>query len=213
MSNETNARPALLETLNGIKASVRAAATKKKGKPLTELVDMILDALQEHAILFTWDTSDSWSDHQGERLYVYSAIMHFRFIDVLTNAEHTIKWDVVGSGETVEQSFNNAYLGAKERFLLYYFDVPEKDLDPAKIIKKERFELEEARQKQLQKTLDKMHAKIRERVLADQEAQRAVDEIVKGYVRVNGKPSTNYYEIKTLETAEALSRAIDSLFA
>ena len=48
MSNETNAKSRLLETLNEIKASVRAAATKKKGKTLVELVDMILDALQEH---------------------------------------------------------------------------------------------------------------------------------------------------------------------
>ena len=105
----------------------------------------------------------------------------------------------------------NDLLGAKERFLLYYFDVPKKDLDPATIIKQERFELESQRAKEMQSILDKMHARVRERILRDPDFQKVVDETTKGFVRVNGKPSTNYYEIKTLETAQALSRAVDKL--
>lgn len=198
--------------LDDIKSEVRAVATKKKGKSLSELVDIIIDRMREKHIFFTWDELAGSCDKEPDTgLYVYKASLLFKFIDVLNRAEHTVTWPVTGSSNAVELAIAKAMLGVKERFLLNFFDVPEKDLDPAAIIKKERFEFEEARKKDLQKTLDAMHAKIRERVLQNQEVQRDVDDVVRGFVRVNGKPSTNYYEIKTLETAEALSRAIDKL--
>lgn len=203
----------LLE-LEGIKSEIRSAATKKKGKTLPELVELILETLTAHKIALRCDILNPTLVRQ-EQSYCYSAVMQFLFVALRNNNGVKVScssdWFVCGSGDTPENAVSAAMLGAKERFLLYYFNVPKKDLDPAEIIKKERFELEETRQKRMRSVLDKMHAKIRECVLANTDIQKQVDEVVKGFVRVNGKPSSNYYEIKTLETAEALSRAIDKL--
>lgn len=203
----------LLE-LDGIKSEIRSAATKKKGKTLPELVDLILETLSAKQIALRWDVLNP-TLMRYEQSCCYSAVMQFLFVklcnDGNTKVSCSADWFVCGSGDTPENAVSTAMLAAKERFLLYYFNVPKKDLDPAEIIKKERFELEEARQKTMRGVLDKMHAKIRECVLVDPDTQRRIDEVVKGFVRINGKPSSNYYEIKTLETAEALSRAIDKL--
>lgn len=203
----------LLE-LDSIKSEIRSAATKKKGKTLPELVDLILETLGEKKIALRWDVLSPTLMRDGQ-CCCYSAVMQFLFVklcnDDNTRVSCSADWFVCGSGDTPENAVSTAMLAAKERFLLYYFNVPKKELDPAEIIKKERFELEEERQKTMRCVLDKMHAKIRERVLADSDMQKQIDEVVKGFVRINGKPSSNYYEIKTLETAEALSRAIDKL--
>lgn len=214
LASKPEAYAAFLLELDGIKAEIRSAATKKKGKTLPELVELILETLASHKIALRWDILSPTLTRQ-EQSYCYSAVMQFLFIAVRNDGALKVScsadWFVCGSGDTPENAVSTAMLAAKERFLLYYFNVPKKDLDPAEIIKKERFELEEARQKTMRGVLDKMHAKIRERVLADADMQKQVDDVVKGFVRINGKPSSNYYEIKTLETAEALSRAIDKL--
>ena len=201
----------LLSTIDEIRKDVRSSATKKKGKPLSELVDQIINLLHEHNIVLTYSMSEQEMMRWDVGCFVFSSHMLYTFTSKNNMALVNANWFVTGSGATPELALSNALLGSKERFLLHYFDVPKKDLDPASIIKQERFELEEQRNKDMRRVLDKMHAKIRERILADPDFQKIVDDTTKEFVRVNGRPSTNYYEIKTLETAEALSRAIDNL--
>ena len=212
LASKPEAYAGFLLELDGIKAEIRSAAMKKKGKTLPELVELILETLASHQIALRWDII-SPTLVRNEQNYCYSAVMQFLFVKICDGNKVSCSsdWFVCGSGDTPENAVSTTMLAAKERFLLYYFNVPKKDLDPAEIIKKERYELEETRQKTMRGVLDKMHAKIRERVLADADTQKQVDDVVKGFVRINGKPSSNYYEIKTLETAEALSRAIDKL--
>jgi len=205
MDNQT-----LVSKLDAIKKDIRMVANKKKGKSLSELVDDIITKLHEAEIALNYTMEDPEMTKWGD-CFVFSSRLSYFFISH-SNTDIVIScWFVTGSGETPEIALSSALLGAKERFLLYYFDVPKKDLDPATIIKQERFELESQRAKEMQSILDKMHARVRERILHDPDFQKAVDETTKGFVRVNGKPSTNYYEIKTLETAQALSRAVDKL--
>ncbi len=202
--------PTLVSKLDAIKKDIRMVANKKKGKSLSELVDDIITKLHEAEIALNYTMEDPEMTKWGD-CFVFSSRLSYFFISH-SNTDIVIScWFVTGSGETPEIALSSALLGAKERFLLYYFDVPKKDLDPATIIKQERFELESQRAKEMQSILDKMHARVRERILHDPDFQKAVDETTKGFVRVNGKPSTNYYEIKTLETAQALSRAVDKL--
>lgn len=213
--------PTLVFKLDAIKKDIRMVANKKKGKSLSELVDDIITKLHEAEIALNYTMEDPEMTKWGD-CFVFSSRLSYFFISRNvgeyslsisgdTGAVISACWFVTGSGETPEIALSSALLGAKERFLLYYFDVPKKDLDPATIIKQERFELESQRTKEMQSILDKMHAMVRERILHDPDFQKVVDETTKGFVRVNGKPSTNYYEIKTLETAQALSRAVDKL--
>ena len=201
----------LLSAIDEIRKNVRSSATKKKGKPLSELVDQIIASLHESNIVLTYSMHDQEVMRWDAECFVFSSDMQYTFTAKDNMAMVNADWFVTGSGISPELALSNALLGAKERFLLYYFDVPKKDLDPASIIKQERFEIEEQRNKEMRSVLDKMHTKIRERVFRDPDFQKIVDETTKEFVRVNGRPSTNYYEIKTLETAEALSRAIDKL--
>lgn len=203
--------------INDIKRNVwKSLINDRKRKPsLSETVQDIYRGLTDHDIILTWVVSAmdfSVREHPAQQVFTGEII--FEFCDINDPESHICSnWYITGVGDTQKEAYRDAIHGAKELFLLYFFDVPQKNLDPEKIIRAEYEEKQAERAELLREVLDKMHTKIVQATLADQSTRKKIDEVVMQYVRVNGRPSTSYYDCQTLEAAEAMSAAIDKLLA
>ena len=206
----------LYEKLNEIKTEVwkMAASQREQKYSLPEYIRRINRKLVDLGLTLTWDLdvdrSQSGYD-PDDQAWQYDGVILFTITSAEDGDYLDCNWFISGTGKTQAEAFKYAMLGAKEMFLLYFFDVPQKELDPVAMIRSDYEEREKLRAKKLKTILDQIHLEIQQALFENPEMRKPIDDLVSQYVRVRGKPSPTYYAIETLEVAEALHAALGKL--
>lgn len=203
----------LMSEIMHVKQGVwKLARTTREQKPyLPEYIRKINDLMTEYGLVLTWSLIDFEFGKEDDGSYKFLGSIDYVITDVMDGDEIGATWFVSGVGDSQAEAFRNAMCGAKELFLCHYFDVPQRELDPEKIIRSEYEEREKQRAKQTKEILDQIHVQIQQTLFAKPEMRKQIDDVVMQFARVNGRPSATYYAITTLEVAQALQEAIAKL--
>ncbi len=205
----------MLARFNDIKARVwKLSRSQREKRPtISDFIRLINDSMVELGLELSWDIIEYQHVLDDDGTYECFGSLMYTVWDVESGYGKDTKWFVDGSGGSRLESFHAAMTGAKEIFLLHFFDVPLKEIDPAAMIRAEYEERENERKAKLKKILDQIHVKVQQTLFEKPEMRKQIDDIVMQFARVNGRPSASYYAITTLEVAEALQDHIDKLLA
>lgn len=211
----------LMTKINDIKAKVwKLSRSQRQDRPtLSDFVRLINDNMVELGLFLSWDiTQFSERDmyfevYRDDDKHYCQFMLTYTVSDVNSGENLKAHWFVNGSGDSRQEAFRVAMTGAKEMFLMHFFDVPFREINPAAMIRAEYEERENERKAKLKKILDQIHVKVQQTLFEKPEMRKKIDELVMQFARVNGRPSASYYAITTLEVAEALQEHLDNLLS
>ncbi len=152
---------------------------------------------------------DTFDQHTNE--VVVSAEMQYTWVNLDNTRDNLIvPWVLVGQQEDASQAFGSGLTYCNRYFLLKFFKVSTSDEDPDNWRAKQKAaaEMEQAAvAKEIISQVDKIG---REHIT---DANRAdVTKLIRSVVRVNGKPSADFFSVTDVETATALLSKMQAFF-
>ena len=186
--------------------------TAKRKPTIADYVQLIEKNLYKNSCSMSWRINDvNYGFDTDLHKYAFRCVLNYVFTSTADNSFETSDWFICGDGETQAEAYHNAIFGAKEKFMVYFFGVPQRELDPANLMKAEYEERAISRAAETKTLLDQIHAKVQTTLFEHPERRKEIDTLVMEFARVGGKPSTSYYTITEPEVAGALKERIDAL--
>lgn len=155
-------------------------------------------------------TGEKYAENVDEVLVVSDMVWDFVNID---NPEEMVStpWTIVGQQANASMAFGSGLSYTLRYFLLKFFNIAtvEDDVDGYKRKQKEAEQAQEAeRLKSLTEGIDEA---VKEYTAGGEENTKTITKLLKSIIKIDGKPSANYFKIKDLETAIAVKTAVDAL--
>ena len=155
--------------------------------------------------------TQSWiDDPQSE--YTVRGRLNFLIINDDNPAETlTVPWVLVGSQSDDAQAFGAALTYANRYFFLKFFNIATPDADPDEWKRKKNDAANAEQEAAVTAIVGRLDELIRANTTEQNKSEIAA--VIKKHLKIDGKPSSNYLKIRTLEDAQAVYGAVNNYLA
>lgn len=153
-----------------------------------------------------------YEDHSYESL-VHADMVWTWINNVKPDEKVEIPWALIGCQSDPSQAFGSALTYSSRYFLLKFFNVATTDDDP-ELYRKKQKEAEETENRLVAgKIIEEISAFVSGRLEKFPNEKESISALIKKYVKVNGKASSNWLQIQDPEIASNLLAALKENFS
>lgn len=156
------------------------------------------------------DTKQPYDEKTTE--YLVTGTILYTWVDDENPADTIpIAWFLTGSQSDPSQSVGSALTYSLRYFLMNYFQIATPENDPDLWRSKQKAAAEEEDARNARAIIDEVNKLVTAHLESNPDSRTAITEVVKKHVRVNNKPSADYYKVTDPVVASKLFEEISAL--